>query len=53
MAVFGGRTGSDQGYNIYRLNADGSGRLRLTETPLWVAVQPEAQKNHTSLGEAH
>jgi uncharacterized protein YgiM (DUF1202 family) len=23
-------------YDIYRLNADGSGRVRLTETPLWV-----------------
>jgi len=52
MAVFGGRTGSDQGYNIYRLNADGSGRLRLTETPLWVAVQPEAQKQWNNVAPA-
>jgi Tol biopolymer transport system component len=27
-------------FDIHRLNADGSGRLRLTQTPLWVTVQP-------------
>ena len=27
-------------YDIFRLNADGSGRARLTATPLWVTVQP-------------
>jgi len=33
--------GGSQGHDIYRLNADGSGRLRLTDTPLWAAVQPD------------
>jgi dipeptidyl aminopeptidase/acylaminoacyl peptidase len=31
-------------YDIFRLNSDGSGRLRLTNTPLWVAVGPDKQK---------
>ncbi|MEJ2558761.1 MAG: SH3 domain-containing protein [Anaerolineae bacterium] len=31
-------------YDIHRLNSDGSGRLRLTETPLWVTAQPDKQK---------
>lgn len=31
------------GYDIYRLNADGSGRVRLTQTPLWVAVTPDGE----------
>jgi TolB protein len=31
-------------YDIHRLNADGSGRVALTETPLWVTVQPDQQK---------
>jgi TolB protein len=31
-------------YDIHRLNADGSGRLALTETPLWVTVQPDQPK---------
>ncbi|HMQ51893.1 MAG TPA: hypothetical protein PKD98_07350, partial [Anaerolineae bacterium] len=26
---------------IYRMNVDGGNRVRLTETPLWVPVQPE------------
>jgi hypothetical protein len=29
------------GYDIYRLNADGSGRLRLTNTPLWETTGPD------------
>mgnify|MGYP001183654143 CR=1 FL=1 len=28
-------------HDIYRMNVDGGNRLRLTETPLWVPVQPE------------
>ena len=28
-------------HDIYRLNRDGSGRVRLTQTPLWVSVQPD------------
>ncbi len=31
------------GYDIFRMNADGSGRVRLTETPLWVPLQPDGE----------
>ncbi len=31
-------------YDIHRLNSDGSGRVRLTKTPLWVTAQPDNQK---------
>jgi uncharacterized protein YraI len=31
-------------YDIFRLNADGSGRTRLTETPLWVTAGPGEHK---------
>jgi TolB protein len=31
-------------YDVYRLNSDGSGRMALTKTPLWVAAQPGTQK---------
>jgi Tol biopolymer transport system component len=40
LAVADGQQGGDQGYDIYRLNRDGSGRVRLTQTPLWVPVVP-------------
>jgi|GEM_PF-367077 len=30
------------GHDIFRTNADGSGRVRLTQTPLWVPVQPDS-----------
>ncbi len=40
LALTAGQPGGSQGYNIYRLNQDGSGRVRLTETPLWVPVVP-------------
>ncbi len=30
------------GHDIFRMNADGSGRARLTQTPLWVPVQPSS-----------
>jgi hypothetical protein len=33
-----------QGHNIFRMNSDGSGRIRLTNTPLWAAVQPGGQQ---------
>lgn len=29
--------------DIYRLNADGSGRVRLTQTPLWETVTPDKE----------
>ena len=40
LAVTSGQQGGDQGYDIFRLNRDGSGRVRLTQTPLWVPVEP-------------
>jgi TolB protein len=40
LAVTFGRQGGNQGYDIFRLNHDGSGRVRLTQTPLWVPVVP-------------
>lgn len=40
LALTAGQQGGSQGYDIYRLNADGSGRVRLTQTPLWVPVVP-------------
>jgi TolB protein len=30
------------GHDIFRMNRDGSGRVRLTQTPLWVPVQPDS-----------
>ncbi len=50
LAVTVGHQGGGSGYDIHRLNADGSGRVRLTETPLWVTTGPEAQPawNHVS-----
>ena len=33
------------GHDIFRMNADGSGRVRLTETPLWVPIQPDSDGN--------
>jgi uncharacterized protein YgiM (DUF1202 family) len=30
------------GNDIFRVNSDGSGRIRLTQTPLWVPVQPDS-----------
>ncbi len=44
LVVTAGHPGGGQGYDIYRLNADGSGRVRLTQTPLWETVQPEEKK---------
>lgn len=40
LAVAFGQQGGSQGYDIFRLNRDGSGRARLTQTPLWVPVVP-------------
>jgi TolB protein len=31
-------------YDIHRLNSDGSGRVPLTKTPLWITAQPGEQK---------
>lgn len=44
LAVAAGQLGGSQNYNIHRLNADGSGRVQLTETPLWVTAGPDGQK---------
>jgi Tol biopolymer transport system component len=43
LAVTSGKQGGNQNYNIERMNADGSGRIRLTQTPLWVTTGPEDQ----------
>jgi TolB protein len=32
---------SQGGYDLYRMNADGSGRVRLTNTPLWETSGPD------------
>lgn len=37
-------TPSGGGMDIYRLNRDGSGRVRLTKTPLWVTAMPGQPK---------
>jgi uncharacterized protein YraI len=44
LAVAAGQLGGSQNYNIHRLNADGSGRVQLTETPLWITAGPDGQK---------
>ncbi len=44
LAVTAGHPGGGQGYDIYRLNADGSGRVRLTQTPLWETALPEEKQ---------
>lgn len=44
LVVTTGREGSGAGYNLYRFNADGSGRVQLTQTPLWVTSQPDEAK---------
>jgi Tol biopolymer transport system component len=42
LALSAGTPGSG-GYDIYRLNSNGSGRIQLTKTPLWAAVTPEGE----------
>lgn len=44
IAVSLGREGGGQGYDIFRLNANGTGRVRLTETPLWESASPISNK---------
>jgi uncharacterized protein YgiM (DUF1202 family) len=39
-------------YDIFRLNGDGSGRVRLTETPLWVTAGPGEHKAWNSVSPA-
>ena len=36
-------TNSNGTRNIYRLNADGSGRVQLTKTPLWEGIRPDEE----------
>jgi len=40
------------GYDIYRINADGSGRVRLTQTPLWVTAMPEGGRQWNNVAPA-
>lgn len=41
LLVSSGPPGGGAGHDIYRLNADGKGRVQLTKTPLWHSVQPD------------
>ncbi len=41
--------GGKQGHDLYRLNSDGSGRTRLTQTPFWQTAQPDGRAwNHVA-----
>lgn len=44
LAVVTGNQGGSSDYNIHRMNADGSGRVQLTKTPLWVTSLPYKQQ---------
>ncbi len=44
LAVTLGQQGGGSGWNIFRLNANGTGRIQLTETPLWETTQPGNDK---------
>lgn len=44
LAVTMGQQGGGSGYDLYRLNANGTGRVRLTQTPLWESAQPGQEK---------
>jgi TolB protein len=44
LAVTMGQQGGGPGYDIYRLNANGTGRVRLTQTPLWETALPGNDK---------
>lgn len=44
LAVTMGQQGGGPGWDIYRLNANGTGRVRLTETPLWETATPGNDK---------
>jgi TolB protein len=39
-----GREGGGQGYDLFHLNTNGTGRVRLTETPLWESAAPTGGK---------
>jgi Tol biopolymer transport system component len=40
------------GYDVHRLNSDGSGRVRLTETPLWVTAGPDEARQWNNVAPA-
>ncbi|MCK6630574.1 MAG: SH3 domain-containing protein [Anaerolineae bacterium] len=44
LAVTLGQQGGGSGWNVFRLNANGTGRVQLTETPLWETAQPGNDK---------
>lgn len=44
LAVVTGNQGGSADFNIHRINADGSGRVQLTKTPLWVTSLPDRQQ---------
>lgn len=44
LAVTLGQQGGGPGWDIFRLNANGTGRVRLTQTPLWETATPGNDK---------
>jgi Tol biopolymer transport system component/uncharacterized protein YgiM (DUF1202 family) len=44
LAVTMGQQGGGPGWDIFRLNANGTGRVRLTQTPLWETAAPGNDK---------
>jgi Tol biopolymer transport system component len=44
LAVTMGQQGGGPGWDIYRLNTNGTGRVRLTQTPLWETATPGNDK---------
>jgi Tol biopolymer transport system component len=44
LAVSMGQQGGGPGWDIFRLNANGTGRIRLTQTPLWETAVPGNDK---------
>lgn len=43
LVVTVGNRGADKGHDLHRLNADGGGRVQLTETPFWLPLEPETE----------
>ncbi|MDM8532456.1 SH3 domain-containing protein [Anaerolineales bacterium HSG25] len=37
------QSSGDNGCDIYRINGDGNGRIRLTQTPLWQSITPNGR----------
>jgi Tol biopolymer transport system component/uncharacterized protein YraI len=52
IVVNHGNQSGGPGYNIHRLNRDGSGRVQLTKTPLWVTTGPDATEAWSNVAPA-